>query len=93
MVEKFQDPDERRRVLLRPTPEAKQARLAKVQSQVNNEPCSPLTHGDFQTFKRLVSELVDGTDRAFTLLAALGPRVQKKGRRVGRAGATSGSPP
>lgn len=80
LVEKFQDPDDRRRVILRTTPEAqaKLARLAAVQSQVNNEHFAPLAHGDFQTFKRLISELVDSTDRALALLTALGPRVREK---------------
>ncbi len=80
LVEKFQDPDDRRRVILRTTPEAeaKLSRLADVQSQVNDEHFSPLTHGDFQRFKRLVSELVDSTDRALALLTALGPRVRGK---------------
>ena len=71
---------DRRRVILRTTPEAeaKLARLAEVQSQVNDEHFSPLTHGDFQTFKRLIAELVDSTDRALALLTAFGPRIQEQ---------------
>lgn len=78
LVEKFQDPDDRRRVILRTTPEAQArlARLADVQSRVNDVHFAPLAHGDFDKFKRLVSDLVDSTDSALALLKALGPEIK-----------------
>ncbi len=80
LVEKFQDPDDRRRVILRTTPEAQArlARLAEVQNEVNNEHFAPLADGNFRNFKRLISELVDSTDRALALLAALAPRISAR---------------
>ena len=76
LVEKFRDPDDGRRLILRTTGEAQSrlARLARVQSPVNDEHFAPLAQGDFVTFARLVSELVDSTDRALALLRALGPQ-------------------
>lgn len=76
LVEKFRDPDDGRRLILRTTGEAQSrlARLARVQSPVNNEHFAPLAQGDFGTFARLVSELVGSTDRALALLRALGPQ-------------------
>ena len=75
LVEKFQDPDDRRRVILRTTVEAQSrlARLATVQSTVNDAHFAPLANGEFRNFKRLVSELVESTDEALALLTALGP--------------------
>ena len=77
LVEKFRDPDDGRRLILRTTgaAQARLDRLARVQSPVNDEHFAPLAHGDFGRFARLVSELVDSTERALALLAALGPRI------------------
>ena len=77
LVEKFRDLEDGRRLILRTTGEA-QARLDRltwVQSPVNDEHFAPLAYGDFGTFARLVSELVDSTERALALLDALGPRI------------------
>ncbi len=77
LVEKFRDPDDGRRLILRTTAEAEARldRLAPVQSQVNDEHFAPLADGGFGTFARLVSELVESTERALALLDALGPRI------------------
>ena len=77
LVEKFRDPDDGRRLILRTTGEAQSRldRLADVRSSVNDEHFAPLAHGDFETFARLVSELVDSTERALALLGALGSRI------------------
>lgn len=79
LVEKFQDPDDRRRVILRTAPEAqlRLAELASVQSRVNDAHFAPLAGGDFETFKRLVSELVGSTDDALALLKALAAQSGK----------------
>ena len=77
LVEKSSDPDDGRRLVLTTTREAQQrlARLAEVQAEVNDEHFSPLVNGEFDTFRRLVGELVDSTDRALALLNGLTPRV------------------
>lgn len=83
---KGQDPEDGRRLILRTTEEAQQrlARLAEVQSEVNDEHFGPLAKGDnFEIYRRLVSELVDSTDRALALLHGLTPRAIASGRMGG----------
>ena len=77
LVQKFRDLEDGRRLILRTTGEAhaRLERLALVQSAVNDEHFAPLAKGDFETFARLVSELVDSTEKALALLTALGPRI------------------
>ena len=81
LVEKFRDPDDGRRLILRTTGEAQSRleRLARVQSPVNDEHFAPLAQSDFRTFARQISELVDSTERALALLDALGPHIAKSG--------------
>ena len=61
LVDKFRDPDDGRRLILRTTGEAQSRldRLAEVQSPVNDEHFAPLANGDFETFACLISELVE----------------------------------
>ena len=82
LLEKRQDPEDGRRLILRTTEEAQRrlARLAEVQSEVNDEHFAPLTTGDnFDVYRTLVSELVDSTDRALALLHGLTPRAIANG--------------
>ena len=90
LVEKFRDPDDGRRLILRTTSEAHSRldRLAEVQSPVNDEHFAPLAHSDFETFARLVSELVDSTGRALALLGAHRARIA-----LPAAAVTTGKPP
>ena len=90
LVEKFRDPDDGRRLVLRTTSEAQSRldRLTDVQSPVNDEHFGPLAHGDFETFARLVSELVDSTGRALALLGGLRARIA-----LPAAAVTAGKPP
>ena len=80
LIEKSSDPEDGRRLVLRTTREAQKrlARLAEVQAEVNDEHFAPLAHGDFDTFRRLVGELVESTDRALALLHGLTPRVMAR---------------
>ncbi len=73
LVEKFRDPDDGRRLVLRTTSAAQSRldRLAGLQRPVNDEHFAPLVQGGLETFARLTSELVDSTDRALALLSAL----------------------
>ncbi len=88
LVEKFRDPDDGRRLILRTTAEAHSRldRLAGAQSPVNDEHFAPLAQGGFESFARLVSELADSTERALVLLGALGSRIGPPGGAVAPAG-------
>ncbi len=82
LLEKFQDPDDGRRLILRTTPKSQRrlSRLAEVQSEVNDEHFAPLATGNaFDTFRHIVADLVGSTDRALALLHGLSPRAIEKG--------------
>lgn len=86
LIVKAQDPQDGRRLILRTTEEAQRRlrRLAEVQSEVNDEHFAPLATGDnFETYRKLVSALVDSTDRALALLHGLTPRAIASGRMDG----------
>lgn len=98
LLEKQTDPDDRRRSILRTTPEAQQrlARLAEIQSEVNDEHFSPLADGEkFDAFREIVGDLVESTDRALALLHGLTPRALANGDFAGDAivGAGAGAAP
>ncbi len=82
LLEKRPDPNDGRRAILRATSEAENrlARLAEVQSEVNDEHFGPLAEaGDFDLFRRTIAELVESTDRALALLHGLTPRAMARG--------------
>lgn len=82
LLEKFQDSDDGRRLILRTTPKSQKrlSRLAEVQSEVNDEHFAPLATGEaFDTFRHFVADLVVSTDRALALLHGLSPRAIAKG--------------
>lgn len=78
LLEKETDPADRRRSILRTTPEAQRrlARLSEVQREVNDEHFAPLAQADaFARFRETMGELVESTDRALALLHGLTPRA------------------
>lgn len=78
LLQKRQDPTDGRRLVLRTTPEAEHrlARLAEVQSEVNDEHFGPLADADnFDRFRHLMADLVQSTERALALLHGLTPRA------------------
>ena len=78
LLEKETDPADRRRSILRTTPEAQRrlARLSEVQREVNDEHFAPLAQDDaFERFRETMGELVESTDRALALLHGLTPRA------------------
>lgn len=78
LLEKETDPADRRRSILRTTPEAQRrlARLSEVQREVNDEHFAPLARDDaFARFRETMGELVESTDRALALLHGLTPRA------------------
>lgn len=86
LLEKQQDPEDGRRLILRTTDEAQRrlARLAEVQAEVNDEHFAPLAEGEnFEVYRKLVSQLVDSTDRALALLHGLTPRAIANGQMGG----------
>lgn len=82
LLKKTQDPADGRRLILQTTVEAQQrlARLAEVQSEVNDEHFGPLAGADdFDRFRHLMAELVQSTERALALLHGLTPRAIANG--------------
>jgi len=73
LVEKMQDKADRRRVLLTVSDAGwdKFKELAAIQSRVNDVHFGCLSHEDFVTLRRIMSELVDCTDQALMLLRYL----------------------
>ena len=70
LVEKTEDPADRRRVVLRITDEGRQRfrGLATIQSQVNDVHFGRLTREEFISLRRIMSDLVASTDEALSLL-------------------------
>ena len=73
LVTKTRDADDRRRINLRTTEEARArlSRLASVQSHVNDVHFGPLTAEDFELMRYIMPDLVASTDRALRLLDAI----------------------
>ena len=73
LVTKTRDADDRRRINLRTTEEARArlSRLAAVQSHVNDVHFGPLTAEDFELMRYIMPDLVGSTDRALRLLDAI----------------------
>lgn len=73
LVEKTQDANDRRRVLLTVSPRGWERfqELAAIQSRVNDVHFSCLSREDFVQLRRIMSELVDCTDQALMLLGYL----------------------
>ena len=73
LVTKTRDADDRRRINLRTTGEARArlSRLASVQSHVNDVHFGPLTAEDFELMRYIMPDLVGSTDRALRLLDAI----------------------
>ena len=73
LVTKTRDADDRRRINLRTTDEARDrlSRLASVQSHVNDVHFGPLTAEDFELMRYIMPDLVDSTGRALRLLDAI----------------------
>ena len=73
LVEKTEDPADRRRVVLRITVAGWQRfrGLAPVQSQVNDVHFGRLSRRDFVELRRIMSDLVASTDEALSLLGHL----------------------
>jgi DNA-binding MarR family transcriptional regulator len=70
LVEKADDPSDRRKVSLSLTDEARArlAELAPTQRQVNDVHFGALTKSDFLALRRMMGELVESTDNALALL-------------------------
>ena len=79
LVEKAQDDNDRRRVLLTvsPTGWERFQELAAIQSRVNDVHFGCLSREDFLTLRRIMSELVDCTDQALMLLRYLTTQPQQ----------------
>jgi len=73
LVEKTQDENDRRRVMLSVSPKGWEQfkELAKIQSRVNDVHFGCLSREDFVTLQRIMSGLVDCTDQALMLLRYL----------------------
>ncbi len=70
LVEKSEDPADRRRVVLRITDAGRQRfrELATIQSQVNDVHFGRLSRKDFTELRRIMADLVESTDEALSLL-------------------------
>lgn len=73
LVEKTQDDNDRRRVMLSVSPKGWERfqELSTIQSRVNDVHFGCLSGEDFVTLRRIMSELVDCTDQALMLLRYL----------------------
>ena len=76
LLEKRQDPEDGRRMILNTTAEAQRrlTRLAPTQAQVNDAHFAPLAEGEnFDAYRQIIGRLVVSTDHALALLHGLTP--------------------